>query len=80
MSKIWFELAIDNYPINLENTFFDAKYATTYPIAQLCVTEYWLGNVERSIELNETLGKLKPDSKTYLYNKKFFDGLKNKDK
>jgi len=77
MAKIWYDLALDNEPEKTENTFFDRQYATTYPMLQLCVVEYWLGNVEKSIEYNEKYGKIKPESSAYLYNKEFFSKLNN---
>lgn len=78
MAKIWFDLALDNEPNETDNTFFDKQYSTSYPMLQLCVVEYWLGNVEKAIEYNEAYGKLKPDSTAYLYNKEFFNDLETK--
>lgn len=79
MAKVWYDLAIDNVTDGLDNTFCNKKYSTSYPRIQLCIAEYWLGNIERSIELNEEYGKMLPNNKAYLFNKKFFEDL-NKQK
>lgn len=79
MAKMWYDLALNNEPSRIENTFFDRQYATTYPIIQLCVAEYWLGNIDKAIEYNEQYGKMKPNSPSYLYNKKFFSNIEKKD-
>lgn len=73
MAKMWYDLALDNITTGIDNTFCDIKYATSYPRIQLCVAEYWLGNVDKAIEYNEEYGKLVPNSKSYLYNKNFFE-------
>ncbi len=45
------------------------------PYMQLCLCYDRLGNYEKAVEYNEKAGKLKPNDKSYLYNKNYFLNL-----
>lgn len=47
------------------------------PLLQLCVCHDRLGERQKAEEYNERAGACKPYSKAYLYNKQYFDSLKN---
>lgn len=48
------------------------------PYLQLCVCYDKMDNIEMAKEYNEKAGKCKPDSKAYLFNKKYFEMLDGK--
>jgi glycosyltransferase involved in cell wall biosynthesis len=74
----WYKLASER-PMHEENGGFVTKdsYGIT-PFLQICVCYDRLGNYEKAAEYNEMAGKINPDSRAYLYNKKYFDELLKK--
>lgn len=69
----WYQLALQR-PMREENGGFVLKdcYGFT-PLIQLCVCYDRLGDHEKAMEYNEKAGKINPESKAYLYNKKYFE-------
>ena len=51
-------------------------YWNFIPNIELSVCYYKLGNIEKAIWYNEIAAKYKPASQAVLYNKSFFDSLK----
>jgi glycosyltransferase involved in cell wall biosynthesis len=77
-AKYWFERALAFEPTagNLGFQFHD--YTGYIPCMELCVCCNKLGNQEESIRYNEKAGEFKPEDPAYLYNKKYFEGLLEK--
>lgn len=78
-AKYWFEQALgQEIPEgNLGFQFHD--YAGYIPCMELCVCCDRLGMLEEAIRYNKRAGIYKPDDPGYLYNKKYFDGLNEKE-
>jgi len=72
IATYWYELAIEksNALKSGDNGNFD--YNEFYPCICLGVCYYWQGDKEKAYSYNERGGKLKPQDKTYLYNKSIF--------
>lgn len=69
----WYKLASTKKP-NIQNGGFCLiDYYGYIPYLQLCICYYKLGEYDISKEYNEKAGKIKPNDKTYLNNKAFFD-------
>lgn len=68
----WYELALKlKYPI--QNGGFSSVDCYGYiPYMQLCVCYDKLGNLQKACEYNDKAGKIKPNDKNYLANKKYF--------
>lgn len=69
-ARFWFESAIRNKKDVKEDGDANVDYNEYVPYIDLCVCYYWLGDLEKARECNEKAGRIKPDSETYLYNKK----------
>lgn len=71
----WYTLA-SKQQINEENGAFILKDSYDFiPYLQLCVCYDRLGNHKKAMEYNEKAGKLKPNNKSYIYNKEYFDNI-----
>lgn len=70
----WFELSISQ---EYKEGFIDIDKCGFYPFLQLCVCYYKIGDIINSELYNERAGKIKPNDISYLYNKEFFQKLKN---
>lgn len=66
----WFLQAVNNDVKQDEEA--NADYKEFLPYINLCVCYYWMGDLQKSYEYNELAGKIKPNNKTYLYNKSIF--------
>lgn len=77
-SKFWFERAycFEKPEGSLGFQFHD--YAGYIPCMELCVCCDKLGMREEAIRYNELAGSFKPDDPGYLYNKKYFESLTEK--
>ena len=77
-AKYWFEraLAFEQPEGNLGFQFHDS--AEYIPAMELCVCCDNLGQREEAIRYNEMAGRFKPNDPSYLYNKKYFEGLQQK--
>lgn len=67
----WFELAL-SFNVKNQNGFIQTDCYNFTPFLQLCVCYYKLGDYNKAVFYNEKAGEVKPSSKSYLYNKKFF--------
>ena len=65
----WFNQAIKNKKNVEQNGDANVDYNEFIPYINLCVCYYWIGDREKSYEYNEMAGKIKPNDKTYLFNK-----------
>ncbi len=73
----WYETAL-NTPKNEYSGGFILPDCYDYiPLLQLCVCYDKIGDRQKAEEYNEKAGICKPYSKAYLYNKRYFDSLKN---
>lgn len=72
LAIFWYELAISFDPSKRDG-FIDLDCYNYIPYLQLCVCHYNLGHYKRAIRYNEKAGEIKPKSRPYLYNKKFFE-------
>ena len=65
----WFNQAIQNKKDVDKDGEANVDYNEFIPYINLCVCYYWIGDIEKSYECNEIAGKIKPNDKTYLFNK-----------
>lgn len=71
----WLEQALSKkYDIS-SGGFFSKDYYDFIPYIELCVCHYYLGNTDLAIEYNEKAGGIKPNDKSYLNNKTFFESI-----
>lgn len=68
----WYERALTRDDGLKEGGFVNLDYCGYIPNIQLCVLYDKLGEYARANEYNEAAGKFKPDSPSYLSNKKYF--------
>lgn len=72
-AKYWYEKALEDKLDLTTGGFYFVDYYNFIPHIQLCVCLYNLKEFKRAYEENEKAGKYKPNNKTYLFNKKFFE-------
>ena len=73
-AKYWYSTAA-TLPQNIRSgAFVNRDYCGYIPFMQLCVIYDKLGDYEKAREYNELAGSVKPNSKSYLYNKRYFEG------
>lgn len=73
----WYEHAL-KCEINLQSgAFVETEYYDLIPYLQLCICYYSLGKAEKAEYYNDLAGLVDSKNESYLYNKKFFDNLKN---
>lgn len=68
----WFRFAL-TIPKLENHRFFLQDCWNYYPNIELCLCYYTLGDLTNACRYNERAGLIKPDSKSYLSNKAFFD-------
>ena len=77
IASFWYETAL-NEKRNDENGGFILIDCYGYlPCIQLCVCNYYLGNIQKAIEYNEKAGIYKPLDSIYLTNKEFLESIQN---
>ena len=76
IASFWYELAAFGNLPRPEGGFIQPDCYNYIPYMQLCVCYHRMGNVERAMELNIMAGIIKPNDPSYLYNKAFFESLK----
>ena len=69
----WYERALGCSYDNKSGGFVNYDFCAFIPCMQLCVLYDRLGDYEKANEFNERAGKIKPDDKNYLNNKKYFE-------
>lgn len=78
-SVYWYETALGCKPHPERGGFTNKDSYGFTPLMQLCVCYYRLGNIKQSKACNDRAAEIKPSNAGVLYNKKFFDGLKDID-
>ncbi len=73
----WYETALNTPKNEYAGGFMLPDCYDYVPLLQLCVCHDRLGERQKAEEYNERAGACKPYSKAYLYNKQYFDSLKN---
>lgn len=69
----WYERALAS-PERIENGgFVNVDYLAFIPAIRLCVLYDKLGDYKRAFQYNEIAGKAKPNDKSYLHNKRYFE-------
>ncbi|HPT88120.1 MAG TPA: glycosyltransferase [Bacillota bacterium] len=69
----WFDLASRlNQPKENWGFYFN-DYWGYIPNIELSVIHYWLGDLEKAIEYNERAAAVKPEDKSILFNRKFYE-------
>lgn len=68
----WYELAASRTMDDQNGGFYLVDCYGYIPYIQLCVCYDKLGEREKAIEYNEKAGQLKPQDKSYLFNKQYF--------
>lgn len=68
----WYELAADRTMDCRSGGFCLTDCYGYIPYMQLCVCYDKLGEREKAIEYNERAGRIKPEDKSYLFNKQYF--------
>lgn len=69
----WFNLALKD-KINLKSgAFVQSQYYNVYPLLQLCVCYYQIGDIKNAKKCNDKVGKIDKENSAYKSNKFFFD-------
>lgn len=68
----WYERAINSKERAENGGFINVDFLTFIPAIRLCVLYDRLGDYRLANAYNEAAGKVKPDDKSYLYNKEYF--------
>lgn len=76
----WFDLATKLKKPQTSWGFISHDYWDYIPCVELCVCYDRLGNISEAVKYNDSAAKYKPDDAAVLYNKKYFDSLKKRDK
>ncbi len=76
----WYELAAEMKQPIQNGGFLSVDCYGYIPYMQLCVCYDKLGNYQKASECNERAGKIKPNDKNYLANKKYFQQLEKSSK
>ena len=76
----WFDLAARLKKPQNSWGFILHDYWDYIPYMELCVCHDRLGNIDEAVKYNDKAAKCKPDNAAVLYNKKYFDSIKNKKK
>lgn len=71
----WYETALNRERNDQNGGFIQPDCYDYIPLLQLCVCYDKLGDTEMAKEYNEKAGLCKPNSKAYLYNKQYFEGI-----
>ena len=71
----WYETALNRPKNDYSNGFVLPDCYDYIPLLQLCVCYDKMGDLKKAKEYNEKAGACKPYSKSYLYNKQYFDSL-----
>lgn len=71
----WYETALTRERNDRTGGFVLPDCYDYIPLLQLCVCHDRLGEKEKAREYNEKAGSCKPYSKSYLYNKQYFDSI-----
>lgn len=74
----WYERALDAKMDATSGGFVEPDCYGYTPCLQLCVCYYRMGDVKRSIEMNERAASFKPSSEACAFNKNFFENRKEK--
>ncbi len=75
IAVFWLEQALSKKYDVSSGGFFSKDYHDFIPYIELCVCHYNLGNIKVAMEYNEKAGSIKPNDKSYLNNKAFFESL-----
>ena len=73
----WYTRAIESDESAESGAFVNTDYQTYIPAIRLCVIYDRLGNYKLAREYNEIAGRAKPNDKSYLHNKKYFETKSN---
>lgn len=74
----WYKQALKD-KVNLKSgAFVREQYYNIYPLLQLCVCYYELGNYKMSKKCNDKVGKINKNNRIYKKNKVFFDNFTKK--
>ncbi|MBQ0016997.1 MAG: glycosyltransferase family 2 protein [Clostridiales bacterium] len=72
-ASIWYELALKD-KMNLKSgAFIEPRYYNVYPLLQLTVCYYYLGETKKAEKCNSKVGKIEPKNESYLKNKEIFE-------
>ena len=71
----WYEQAKAQTLTSAAKGFRSPECYDYIPNIQLCMCYYKEGDLARAEQYNEKAGEIRPDSKSYLHNKKFFESL-----
>lgn len=71
----WYETASCQNQNIISNAFIEPDTFNYIPYMQLCVIYYRMGDFVKANMYNEMAGKVKPNDKSYLYNKNIFSNL-----
>ena len=74
----WYKCALKDKENSKSGAFVENTYYNVYPLLNLCVCYYKLGNYKKAELYNLKAGKFAPQNKYYLENLKFFESLKQK--
>ena len=68
----WYERALGSKESAEDGGFVNVDFLTFIPAIRLCVLYDKSGDFRRAEQYNEIAGKVKPNDKSYLYNKEYF--------
>ncbi len=75
LAIFWYRFASTRSIKNETNAFFNMDYHKFIPYMQLCLCYYRIGNIEKAKLYNRKAEKIKPNDKSVIHNKNFFDKL-----
>lgn len=75
LAIFWYKCALNDKLDEKSGAFVEKQYYTTYPLLQLCVCYYNLGNLKLSKKYNDKVAKFDNQNPYYLNNVKFFKSL-----
>lgn len=71
----WYNLALKDKCNLTSGAFVQKIYYDVYPLLQLCVCYYYLGDIKKAKECNNKVGKIDSKIPVYVKNKALFDKL-----
>lgn len=79
-SIFWYKCALKDRANFKSGAFVESMYYDVYPLLNLCVCYYKLGDLKKAELYNLKVGKIAPQNAYYLENMKFFESVNHKTK
>jgi tetratricopeptide (TPR) repeat protein len=73
-AKFWYERALNNISVGINEQMVDPDYYTVIPMLKLCFINHKMGNDEAAKEMNDAVLLISPNNEIALSNKAQFIG------